>query len=44
MLIEVYEKVRREELENLVRMSRLRDEDAEKVREVVKRLRKRSWW
>ncbi len=44
MLIEVYERARREELERMLWVSKLNNDDVEKVREVVKKLRERSWW
>lgn len=44
MLIEVYERARREELEKLIQISKISDSDVKKVKEVVRNLRERSWW
>ncbi len=44
MLIETYEKYRRESLEKMLNESRMRNEDVEKVRKTVAELRGRSWW
>ncbi len=44
MLIETYEKYRRESLEKMLNESRMRNEDVEKVRKIVAELRGRSWW
>ena len=43
ILIETYEKKRREELEKLIQESKLSNEDVKKVKEIAKNLRERSW-
>jgi len=43
-LIEVYERVRREELRNISSSSKLSNEEVTKIREVIKNLRERQWW
>lgn len=44
MLIETYEKNRVDELRKLCNELRINDKDVEKLIEITRELRKRSWW
>ncbi len=43
-LIDEYLKRKRERLKDLVRSSRLSEEEADKVEEIVKEVESREWW